>query len=68
MKYKKNDDLELNFKIPTKEDFEFNKREYNPLSFSKYLEFVELGIKMCSDVTETRKHNKRNAPTVRFTL
>ena len=68
MKLETNSDLEMSFKIPTEEDFKCNRREYRPFSFRKYLDFISLGIKMCSDNNQTYKHDIKNAPKVRFEL
>lgn len=58
--------LDLEFKIPHEEDFVKNKREYKPLSFKQYLEFVELGLKMRGNAGTSIGNDARRFPTVRF--
>ena len=59
-------DLDLEFKIPTEDDFVNNKREYKPLSFKQYLEFVELGLKMGKNAGKSIAYGAKRFPTVRF--
>lgn len=68
MNYEKNSDLKMTFKIPTEEDFQYNKREYWPLSSKKYLDFIELGLKLNPNIKKAFEFHKKHAPKVRFEL
>jgi len=68
VKPQNNPDLELEFKIPTEEDFIHNKRTYNPLTPEKYLAFIEMGLKTNRYIKKYIKIRMQQGPTVRFTL
>ena len=63
MPLRNNDLLEL--KVPTERDKRFKARRYN-WSPEQYLEFVELGMRMCPDLKKARALKKKHGPTVRF--
>jgi hypothetical protein len=68
VKPQNNPDLELEFKIPTEEDFIHNKRIYHPLTSEKYLAFVKMGLKMNKYLDKYITLRMKQGPTVRFEL
>lgn len=67
MKTNRSIDLDLEFKIPSKDDARIP-LQYAPLSPRQYLDLIEAGIKLLPDVEAAMKRHQRNAPTVRFEL
>ena len=62
-------DLDLEFKIPTEEDFAVERhRKPVKLSSERYFEFVELGMRMCPDLKKARALKMKTGPKVRFEL
>lgn len=57
----------LTFKIPGKGDRR-PKATKSHFSSRDYLDFIELGIKISSDIKSARKFHMKHSPKVRFTL
>lgn len=59
--------MELNFKIPSKEDM-LSCHKRHTLSPEKYLEFIELGLAIVPNLKKLKRLRIKEAPKVPFKL